>query len=212
MTLPDALPDGSLTIGPHYVENPKGLLFDCDGTLLDSMPLFFHSWEVTCPKFGLSMTLDDFYGFAGMPLPDIVRVLHQQKFGSEASSEFVDRFLQEKQANHAQTEDRLGHPQPIACVVALARDAAARGIPVCVATSGLRTHVEAHIKAAGLSDLFEAEKIVTAADVAKGKPAPDIFIEAARRIGVDPSECRAYEDGGELSRFEPARCALDTKA
>ena len=48
---------------------------------------------------------------------------------------------------------------------------------------------------AGLADIFPRELIVTAADVPKGKPAPDIYLEAARRIGVSPAECRAYEDG-----------------
>ena len=79
------------------------------------------------------------------------------------------------------------------------REAEARGIPIALATSGLRDHVEDHLRHAGLDDLFNNERnnLVTAADpqVAKGKPAPDIFLEAARRIGVEPSRCRAYEDG-----------------
>ena len=70
-----SMPDGSTSIGHHFIDEQevKGLLFDCDGTLLDSMPLFFHSWQTACPQYGLSMSEDEFYGFAGMPLPDIVR-------------------------------------------------------------------------------------------------------------------------------------------
>ena len=65
-----SLPDGQRTIGPHFVADADlaGLLFDCDGTLIDTMPLFYHSWAEVCPQHGLSMSEDDFYGFAGKPL------------------------------------------------------------------------------------------------------------------------------------------------
>lgn len=193
-----SLAGGQETIGAHRVARPAGLLFDCDGTLLDSMPLFLHSWQAIAPQYGLSMTIDDFYGYAGKPLPDIVREMYAaQKNGEVASDAFVKEFLDKKKAWHLGNENRLGHPQPIQVVIDIAREAQANGIPIAVATSGLREHVEAHLAAAGLNDLFSPEKgnIVCAVDVPRGKPAPDIFIEAARRINVDPSECRAYEDG-----------------
>ena len=194
-----SLPGGQLTVGPAFISDGdvQGLLFDCDGTLLDSMPLFLDSWLAVCPGFSLSMTMDAFYGFAGMPLPDIVRELHRTQLGGEATEQFVSDFLAAKKANHQQNESKAGHPARIECVCALARAAEAAGVPVAVATSGLRDHVESHLHHAGLSDLFNAKKnnIVCAADVPKGKPAPDIFVEAARRIGADPARCRAFEDG-----------------
>ena len=191
-----ALPGGQRTVGPRFVPDAEvqALLFDCDGTLLDTMPLFFRSWEAVCPRFGLAMTLDDFYGFAGVPLPEIVRSMHRDQLGTEAPDEFVETFLAAKQAAHEGFEAQSGHPAPIGCVVALAREAK---VPVAIATSGLRHHVEAHLAAAGLDDLFSFARgnVVTAADVPRGKPAPDIFVEAARRVGADPRACRAYEDG-----------------
>ena len=74
----EVLDGGQVTVGHRFLEDSevKGLLFDCDGTLLDSMPLFYHSWVTVCPEFGLAMSEADFYGYAGMPLPDIVRDLH----------------------------------------------------------------------------------------------------------------------------------------
>lgn len=193
------LPLGQKSVGPHFLADAqvRGLLFDCDGTLLDSMPLFLQSWLDVCPRFGLEMTEDLFYGFAGLALPEIVRRLHRSQKGAEATDEFVKAFLDAKHANHVANEHKQGHPAPIACVVSLAREAVARGIPIAMATSGVRQVVEGHLEANGLSDLFSARRgnLVVAADVAHGKPAPDIFVEAARRIGVDPRECRAYEDG-----------------
>ena len=161
------------------------------------MPLFYHSWQEVCPKFGMTMSEDAFYSFAGVPLPDIVKTMHRRQLGAEASADFVAEFLAAKKRLHAANEGRLGHPKQIECVCAIAREAKRLGIPIAVATSGLRDHVAAHLAAAGLDDLFSFElgNVVTAADVAAGKPAPDIFIEAARRIGLDPRACRAFEDG-----------------
>ena len=195
--LAPGIPRGARTVGPKVLADAavKGHLFDVDGTLIDTMPLFFKSWIDVCADFGLTIDEHIFYGFAGLPLPEIVKQLHLSAFGSEPPDGFVERFLKAKKAAHQANEDRLGPPPAIACVVKLAREAAAAGVPVCVATSGLRDHVEAHLAAAGIADLFPRELIVTAADVPKGKPAPDIYIEAARRIGVAPSDCRAYEDG-----------------
>lgn len=193
------LPGGQLTVGPHTVDDAsvRGLLFDCDGTLIDSMPLFLHSWVEVCPAFGMSMSEEAFYRFAGMPLDAIVRALHREQLGSEASDAFVAEFLAAKKVAHDGTEAKLGAPKPIECVVRLAREAVRRGTPVCIATSGLRVHVEAHLRAAGLADIFNDEKrnVVYAADVPAGKPDPAIFVEAARRIGAPPGSCRAFEDG-----------------
>ena len=192
-----ALAPGMKTVGPKALPDAavKGHLFDVDGTLIDTMPLFFQSWVDVCADFGLSITEHQFYGYAGLPLPEIVRRLHQTANGCDPPKDFIDRFLKAKKAAHAVNEARQGHPPAIGCVVRLAREAVAAGLPVCVATSGLRDHVEAHLAEAGLDGIFPRELIVTAADVPKGKPAPDIYLEAARRIGVRPEDCRAYEDG-----------------
>ena len=99
----------------------------------------------------------------------------------------------------------------IACVAAIARAWAARGVPVVCATSGLRDHVEPHLAAAGLSDLFPSDKIVCAADLPKGrgKPLPDIFLRAAAVAGVDASHCVAYEDAeAGLKSAWAAGCAV----
>ena len=94
-------------------------------------------------------------------------------------------------------EEKNGPPPPIACVARIAREAVTRGIPVAVATSGVQASVERHLAHCGLDEIFNSEKrnVVFTKDVAAGKPAPDIYIEGARRIGVDPRFCRAFEDG-----------------
>ena len=198
-------------IGTRRVENPAAALFDVDGTLVDSMGRFFPSWNEAGADYGLSMTEAEFYGYAGMPLPDIVEDLYRRCKGTEPPDGFVAEFLATKKAKHAAREAITGPPPVIACVAAIARAWAARGVPVVCATSGLRDHVEPHLAAAGLSDLFPSDKIVCAADLPKGrgKPLPDIFLRAAAVAGVDASHCVAYEDAeAGLKSAWAAGCAV----
>jgi len=194
------LPGGQQTVGPRFLSDNEvqGLLFDVDGTLIDTMPRFYPSWNIAGKRLGLIMSEEEFYGFAGMPLPEIFRRWHLRHKGFEPSAALTDEFLAAKKAAHLVHEKEAGLPPEISCVANMARAAASRGVPVAVATSGLRDLVEAHLRHCGLDDLFNSAKnnLVTAADVpGRGKPAPDIYIEAARRIGVDPAFCRAFEDG-----------------
>ena len=198
-------------IGARRIENPAAALFDVDGTLVDSMGRFFPSWNEAGADYGLSMTEAEFYGYAGMPLPDIVEDLYRRCKGTEPPDGFVAEFLASKKAKHAAREAITGPPPVIACVAAIARAWAARGVPVVCATSGLRDHVEPHLAAAGLSDLFPSDKIVCAADLPKGrgKPLPDIFLRAAAVAGVDASHCVAYEDAeAGLKSAWAAGCAV----
>ena len=198
-------------IGTRRVETPAAALFDVDGTLVDSMGRFFPSWNEAGADYGLSMTEAEFYGYAGMPLPDIVEDLYRRCKGTEPPDGFVAEFLATKKAKHAAREAITGPPPVIACVAAIARAWAARGVPVVCATSGLRDHVEPHLAAAGLSDLFPSDKIVCAADLPKGrgKPLPDIFLRAAAVAGVDASHCVAYADAeAGLKSAWAAGCAV----
>ena len=198
-------------IGTRRVENPAAALFDVDGTLVDSMGRFFPSWNEAGADYGLSMTEAEFYGYAGMPLPDIVEDLYRKCKGEAPPEGFVAEFLATKKAKHAAREAIDGPPPVIACVAAIARAWAARGVPVVCATSGLRDHVEPHLAAAGLGDLFPSDKIVCAADLPKGrgKPLPDIFLRAAAVAGVDASNCIAYEDAeAGLKSAWAAGCAV----
>ena len=104
-------------------------------------------------------------------------------------------------------------PPAIAPVVALARAYVAAGVPVVAATSGLRSHVEKHLRAAGLDDIFPSDRIICAADLppGRGKPMPDIFLSAARLAGADAAKCVAYEDAeaGNSERRPP--CLSDAR-
>lgn len=177
-------------------EELQAALFDVDGTLIDSMPVFWPSWPEWGKLHGLSITEDDFYGYSGWPMPDILRDIYERQKGEKVGDEFVARLLQEYKAVHNHRTKDLGPAVPIAATVERARAHHAAGVPVMAATSGLRETVELHLHEAGLSDLFPPERIVCAADVppGRGKPQPDIFLRAAELAGADPKRCVAYED------------------
>lgn len=163
-----------------------GIVFDCDGTLVDSMPSHFEAWCEALAAFGAENILreDVFYAMGGRPTTDIV---------AEINVEYGLRLVPEEVALAKRSAflRRLDQIGPVDEIVAFARMWRGR-VPMAVATGGSRMVVEKTLQAVGISDLFD--EVVTAEDVAVGKPAPDIYLEAAARLGVDPRRCLALED------------------
>lgn len=163
---------------------PKGLVFDCDGTLADSMPLHWKAWKTVSDRYGLNFTEDRFYSLGGVPARDILKMLTREQ-GLNLDYLAVAR---EKEAAYI---TNLPQIQEITAVVDIARKNYGI-VPLAVASGGIRTHINEVLTHLGIRQLFQA--VVTSEDVTRQKPAPDIFLEAARRLGIDPRFCRAYED------------------
>jgi beta-phosphoglucomutase family hydrolase len=162
----------------------KGLIFDCDGTLADTMPLHWQAWQLVTRRYNLQFPEDRFYALGGVPSRDILKLLSQEQGRSldhiAVAHEKEDAYL-----------PLMAEVEPIHAVVEIARANYGR-IPLAVASGGTQaiiTQVLEHLK---IRQLFAA--VVTSEMVKHQKPAPDIFLEAARRIGVEPKFCRAYED------------------
>jgi len=167
-----------------FLTNAKGLIFDCDGTLLDTMPLYFQSWQLACTELSLPFTIDRFYSLAGMPVADIF-----QKLIDENNSDFTASHCEAvKRRHHASIKEK---PLPIDTVVDIARRYHGK-VKMAVASSGWRDHVVEGLERNGILHLFDA--VVTAEEVEKPKPFPDIFLLAAKRIGVEPRDCVGFED------------------
>jgi len=164
--------------------SPRGIIFDCDGTLADTMPLHWRAWQVITERHRLHLPEERFYALGGVPSRDILKMLSQEQ-GIPLDHLAVAR---EKEAEY---RPLIAQVEPINTVVGIARENYGR-IPLAVASGGTRVIIEQVLDHLGIRHLFKA--IVTSEDVAKQKPEPDIFIEAARRIGVAPRFCRAYED------------------
>ena len=168
----------------HHPPPPQGIIFDCDGTLADTMPLHWRTWQVIAQRHGFSLPKDRFYSLGGVPSRDILKVLSAEQ-GIRLDPLAVAR---EKEAEYLPL---IAQVEPINTVVGVARAHYGK-IPLAVASGGTQQVIGQVLDHLGIRNLFQA--IVTSEDVLNQKPAPDIFLEAARRIGVPPQCCRAYED------------------
>ena len=168
----------------HSPPGPRGIIFDCDGTLADTMPLHWHAWQVISRRHGFALNEERFYSLGGVPSRDILKLLSAEQ-GIALDPLAVAR---EKEAEYLPL---IAQVEPINTVVGAAREHYGR-IPLAVASGGTRRVIEQVLEHLGIRQLFQA--VVTSEDVVNQKPAPDIFLEAARRIGVPPQFCRAYED------------------
>jgi beta-phosphoglucomutase-like phosphatase (HAD superfamily) len=171
-------------ISAEGVPLPEGIIFDCDGTLADTMPLHWRAWQVITARHRLHLPEERFYALGGVPSRDILKMLSDEQ-GIALDPLAVAR---EKEAEYLPL---IAQVEPINTVVGVARANFGK-IPMAVASGGTRKVIEQVLEHLGIRSLFKA--IVTSEDVVNQKPAPDIFLEAARRIGVPPQRCRAYED------------------
>ncbi len=168
--------------------NFAGYIFDLDGTLIDTMPLHYRAWDAAMNRHGLTETLDEdlFYSLGGVPTVRVAEVIGAH-YGLK-----IDPLAIE-QTKEALFLTMLAAVQHIAPVVAFARRVAATH-PVAIATGGMPEIAIPALKATGLDDLFEI--VVTPRDVApgRGKPAPDMFLLAAEKMGVPAVRCLVFED------------------
>ena len=163
----------------------QGLIFDCDGTLVDSMPLHMRAWEHAMTKAAAVWDYDFFYSKKGMEEMEIVD-LYNQQFGAALDSIATVRMKHEYFHAHA------SEFKPIQSVVDIVWRYKDR-LPMAVASGSTRENVHLELDAIGIKHLFRA--ILTADDGIKPKPSPDIFLEAAYRLNVDPRLCQVFEDG-----------------
>lgn len=170
-----------LTIPTHPFE---GYIFDCDGTIADTMPIHYRAWSKAMQDMGGEFPEDLFYQWGGIPTGVIVQKLNE-KFGLSLD---VEETVQYKERCYLESVHEV---LPVMPVLEIAKGM--HGVkPLAIASGGHRELVEATLKAIDIIDMFDA--IVCAEDCERGKPFPDPFLEAARRIGVAPQDCLVFED------------------
>jgi HAD superfamily hydrolase (TIGR01509 family) len=172
-----------------------GYIFDCDGTLANSMPLHFRAWADTIEKHGGQMPEDLFYALGGWPSDKMVEFLNE-RFGTSLVPKIV---ADEKEHLYVQ---RISTMQPIPEVAEFARQVATFA-KVAIASGGILPVVTKTLETIGFKDFFPV--IVTTEQVKRGKPFPDMFLEAAHRMSVDPAACLVLEDS--IAGFEAAKAA-----
>ena len=166
------------------LQDYTAILFDCDGTLADTMPAHYRAWLHVTKHHGILFDEDRFYALGGRPTRDILTTL-----ATEASIEIdLDQASEMKEAAFL---EQVKHVKAIDPVIAAVRRAHGH-VPVAVVTGGYHDVCEKILLQIGVREFFDC--IVASEDTSRHKPDPDPFLEAARRLGVAPEGCLVWED------------------
>lgn len=162
----------------------RAYLFDCDGTIADSMPLHYKAWKRALAEWNCAFDEQLFYSWGGKPVRQIIADLNTLHGLSMPIDELADR---KEALYHAMLPELEAIPSVVEQV-----HAQHSRIPLAVVSGSRRASVVASLTALGLLDKFDA--LVCAEDYTHGKPAPDCFLLGAQRLGVAPQHCLVFED------------------
>ncbi len=163
------------------------VIFDCDGVLVDSERIANREFALLLKEIGLDFTLPQmFETFVGNTMARCVEII-TDRLGHAPPANLLDRY-------HAMIRVALEREiEPVAGVVELLDALDAAGIPYAVASNGEHSKMQTTLGATGLLARFEGCRF-SATDVARAKPAPDVFLHAAKVMGVSPTRCVVIED------------------
>jgi len=160
------------------------VIFDCDGVLVDSELITNRIFAQMLNELGIPVTLADMLEtYVGRSMRQCIETIERQ-LGRSVPEDFLDRY-------HARTTAALR--AELRAVAGVEAALSAIKIPYCVASSGSREKMHTTLGMTGLMPRFRG-KLFSVEDVAQGKPAPDIFLYAARSFGVVPQACAVIED------------------
>jgi len=163
----------------------KGLIFDIDGTLADTMPLHYEAWQDVGKKFDFIFPEDFFYEMAGIPTWKLIGIFNE-KYGYQLEKEIITR-----EKENAVLE-KLKQAKPILPVVEVVWEYFGK-LPMSLGTGGKRKFASLVIESIGLKKYFDI--LVSSEDVENHKPFPDTFLKCARLMKIDPKDCLVFEDG-----------------
>ncbi|WP_416308331.1 HAD family hydrolase [Neptunicella sp. SCSIO 80796] len=179
----------------------QGIVFDMDGTLIDSMGAHMRAWQQACEAFGIPFDHDYMHGLGGVPTKKTAEILNDKYQLNHSPEEVASRkrdfwiAMGESPAIIEETVNVLKHY---------------RGkLKIGIGTGAERPHAEKMLQDTGLLDMVET--LVTATDVTHGKPHPETFLTVARNMGIEPQYCVVFEDtqiGAEAASRAGMDCIL----
>ena len=176
----------------------EGLIFDCDGVLVDSEPFSCGTWNVIFEEQYKIDIGTDYNAILGKKLLDTAEY-YSKKYNLPCDIDTLKKLAQLKEDTYYRIAE--GKLNPIPGVIQIIQDAKNLNLKIAVASSGSINKIDFNLSQAGLNKEFR--NIVSADDVEHAKPAPDIFIEAMNRIGIEPKKCIIIEDS--LSGIKAAK-------
>lgn len=162
----------------------KGLLFDFDGTVADTMGAHLKAWNIGLADYGLSLSREQHQAWAGRPTRMIVQMLNEMHKVEIA----IEKFLEEKEIHFFSSLHDVKEIGPVMEVIKHYHGK----LPMAIVTGSRRSPVQRVMKHLGLTHYFN--ELVCAEDYTNGKPAPDCFLLGASRLGLKPQDCLAFED------------------
>jgi HAD superfamily hydrolase (TIGR01509 family) len=162
----------------------RAYLFDCDGTIVDSMPLHYIAWKQALGEWGCTLDEDLFYSWGGKPPVEIIAALNKMrdlKMSVEAVAERKESLY------YALLPELKPVPEVLEHI-----DAQQGSIPFAVVSGSSRESIVKSLTTVGLLDRFPI--LVGSEDYARSKPAPDAFLTAAARLNIAPKDCLVFED------------------
>jgi HAD superfamily hydrolase (TIGR01509 family) len=164
--------------------NFKAYLFDCDGTIADSMPLHYKAWKHILDQHECPFPEEQFYAWGGMPIREILDTLNRLN----GLNMPIDELVTIKEEHYY---NMLPELQPVHEVLEHIHEAHGR-VPFAVVSGSTRESVLRSLGTLGLLDRFDT--LVCAGDYTKSKPDPEPYLMAAERLGVAPADCLVFED------------------
>lgn len=168
------------------IKNYKGLIFDLDGTLINSMPYHALAWKQVAYEHGFDIDVNDIYAMGGSASRDIA-AFYKNK-GEPVGD--IDEYVKRKIAIFQENIPKIEVFQKIFNEL---KEAKSLGIRIAIGTGTITANATRILKEKDLFDYIDA--LVTADDVTRHKPNPDTFLVAAKRLELEPQDCLVFEDG-----------------
>jgi haloacid dehalogenase superfamily, subfamily IA, variant 3 with third motif having DD or ED/beta-phosphoglucomutase family hydrolase len=166
-------------------EGVKGLIFDLDGTIADTMPIHYIAWRNTAARYGIDFSEKLFYDLAGVTLYAIAKKLNET-FGKNIDP------IEMGDAKEAEYEESLWKAKPITPVVEVIEHYHGK-MPMAVGTGGNSRLARKTLEVMGVSQYIDI--IVASDNIENPKPHPETFLRCAELMGVNPENCQVFEDG-----------------
>lgn len=165
--------------------NAKGLIFDLDGTIADTMPVHFLAYKKVVAEYGIEFTPELFKLYAGVPAEQTIQKLNE-RFGTNMDQKVVS---QTKEAIYEEMMDQIKPVEPVVGLINKYHGV----LPMAVGTGGGKRLAWKSLKILGLDKFFDI--LVSLEDVSNFKPHPETFLKCAEKMKVEPQFCQVFEDG-----------------